>query len=273
MLHGAVPGGAGNCVRCRWFVTEPRYVDALRAHFNNVSYHLAETAKEAKVHEDALEKLKERRYTAEQANEVFSEQTEYLKAERLWESSLTKVDQLANDLTATYRLVRRCMVLIERDRENGKGAQQLVAVGGLHDLRMAFEDTQSELLQLAGVCLDAELYPDESPGKAVVRRSQFLDSALYREGVQPVFLTLSEAEQLRLGNRFMSHLAALAKPEDPGLGLRRVVDIMDAGRSLEEIGIVDDMVGMLETELRRPLLRVADITLEPRRKRIPETIQ
>jgi hypothetical protein len=271
-LYDAVPGGAGNCVRCRWFVTEPRYIDALRSHFNNVSYHLAEAAKEAKTYEDALEKLKTRRYAAEQAKEAFSEQAEYLKTERLWESSLAKVDQLANDLTATYRLIRRCMTLIERDRENANGAQQLVAVGGLHDLRMAFEDTQSELLQLAGVCLDAELYPDESPGKAVVRRSQFLDSALYREGVQPVFLTLTEAEQLRLGNRFMSQLAAQARPDDPGLGLRRVVDILETGRSLEEIGVVDDMVEMLETELRSPLMRVSDITQEPRRRRIPEPV-
>ncbi len=157
ILYQAVPGGAGNCVRCRWFVTEPRYIDALRAHFNNVSYHLAEAAKEAKSHEERLETLKTRRYAAEQAATAFTEQAAYLRVERLWESSLTKVDQFANDLTATYRLIRRCMGLIEGDRENARDAQQLVAVGGLHDLRMAFEDTQSELLQLAGVCLDAEL--------------------------------------------------------------------------------------------------------------------
>jgi hypothetical protein len=272
-VYQPVPGGAGNCVRCRWFVTEPRYIDSLRAHFNNVSYHLAEAAKEAKNHEEFLGKLKARRYAAEQAREVFSEQADYLKTERLWESSLAKADQLANDLTATYRLIRRCMALIERDRDNAKGAQQLVAVGGLQDLQVAFEDTQSELLQLAGVCLDAELYPDESPGKAVVRRSQFLDSALYREGVQPVFLTLSEDQQLRLGNRFMSHLATMAIPDDPGLGLRRVVDTLEAGRSLAEIGVVHDMVEMLETELRAPLMRISDITQTPTRRRIPELVK
>jgi hypothetical protein len=260
-------------VRCRWFVTEPRYIDALRAHFNNVSYHLAEAAKTAKSQEEKLEELKARRYAAEQAAVVFADQAEYLRVERLWETSLAKTDQLANDLTATYRLIRRCMALIERDRDNAKGAQQLVAVGALKDLQIAFEDTQSELLQLAGICLDAELYPDESPGKAVVRRSQFLDSALYREGVQPIFLTLSEDEQLRLGNRFMSHLAALANPDDPGVGLRRVVNTLEAGRRLEEIGVVDDMVEMLETELRAPLMRVSDITQAPRQHRIPELVQ
>ena len=273
-VYQTVPGGAGNCVRCRWFVTEPRYLDALRAHFNNVSYHLAEAAKVAKSREEKLEAFKMRRYAAEQAAMPFVEQAEYLRAERLWESSLAIVDQLANDLTATYRLVRRCIALIEQVRENDKGAQQLVAVGGLQDLRMAFDDTQSELLQLSGVCLDAEIYPDECPGKFVVRRSQFLDSALYREGVQPIFLTLSEEEQLRLGNRFMSQLADMAKPDDHILGLRQVVDTLEAGRSLAEIGIVDDMVEMLETALHRPLLRVSDITQRPpRRIRIAEKVQ
>ncbi|MBA4062576.1 MAG: integrase [Isosphaera sp.] len=272
-IYDAVPGGPGNCVRCRWFVTEPRYIDALRAHFNNVSYHLAEAAKEAKAHEESMDRLKVRRYAAEQAQQVFAEQADYLKTERLWESSLVKVDQLANDLTATYRLIRRCMALIERDRENARDTQQLVAAGALQDLQMAFEDTQSELLHLAGVCLDAELYPDESPGKAIVRRSQFLDSALYREGLQPIFLSLSEAEQLRLGNRFMRHLAAMVRPENPDLGLRRVVDTLEAGRSLEEIGIIDDMINMLETELRAPLMRVSDITQAPRKRRIPELVK
>ena len=76
------PAVPGNCVRCRWFVTEPRYIDALRAHFNNVSYHLAEAAKEAKSHEEKLETLKTRRYTAEQAAVVFTEQAEYLRVGR-----------------------------------------------------------------------------------------------------------------------------------------------------------------------------------------------
>lgn len=128
---------------------------------------------------------------------------------------------------------------------------------------MAFEDTTSELLQLAGVCLDAEVYPDENPGKAVVRRSQLLDSALYREGVQPVFMTLSEGEQLRLGNRFMQHLARLAQPNNPALGLRRVVGVMESGRRLAELGIEDDLVELLESELRCSLAHIRDFALPP----------
>lgn len=258
-----VSGGAGNCVRCRWFVTEPRYLDALRAHFNNLSYHLGEQARTAQSHEQTLNALGARRIDAERMGTLFEGQAEYLRIERLWESSLAKTDQLANDVTATFRLIKRCFGLIEQARQDGAGRRQLVAVGSPQDVRVAFEDTDSELLQLAGVCLDAEIYPDEDPGKAVVRRSQLLDSALYREGVQPVFMSLTEIEQLRLGNRLMEHMANVTQPGDSALGLRKVVGLIDAGRRLAELGLADDAIELLETELRRPLARISDFTLAP----------
>jgi len=104
-IYAAVPGGAGNCVRCRWFVTEPHYIDALRAHFNNVSYRLAEAARNAKERESELDALKLLRLAAERAGLPFAELQDYLKAERVWESAMSVVDQLANDLTATFRLI------------------------------------------------------------------------------------------------------------------------------------------------------------------------
>lgn len=262
-VYATVPGGAGNCVRCRWFITEPRYLDSIRAHFNNLSYHLAEDAKVAKGLEEKLGAIKAKRYQAEQANVPFIDQAEFLRVERLWESAVSKTDQIANDLTATFRLIKRCFELIEQSAKDGNGRQQLVAVGGLQDLKMVFEETQSELLQLSGICHDAELYPDENPGEAIVRRSQFLDSALYREGVQPVFMTLSKEEQLRLGNRFMDHLAILAQPEDPILGLRRVIGVIESGHSLVELGLQEDISTLLESELNRPLARVFDLAVKP----------
>ncbi|PMG46310.1 integrase family protein, partial [Shewanella sp. 10N.286.52.B9] len=37
-IYGSVPHGAENCIRCRWFITEARYLPALNAHFNQLSY-------------------------------------------------------------------------------------------------------------------------------------------------------------------------------------------------------------------------------------------
>ena len=261
--YSPVAGGAGNCVRCRWFVTEPRFLDALRAHFNNVSYHLGEAARSAKVHEQTLDTLIASRAAAERTGQPFTRQNELLRLERLWETALAKVDQLANDLSATYRLVKRCYDVMAQVHEDAAGKQQLVAVGGVQDLRIAFEETNSELLALAGVCADAEIYPDEDPAQAIVRRSQILDSALYREGMQPVFMTLSEAEQLRLGNRFMEDLSRLARPDNPALGLKNVVGVIESGRSLAVLGLADHVKELLESNLKPAIASVSQLLQEP----------
>ncbi|MEC5208745.1 hypothetical protein QF022_003701 [Vogesella perlucida] len=249
-VYAPVPGGAGNCIRCRWFITEPHYLDALRAHFNNISYQMVEAAKVAKKHETQMESLKEKRYQAELADMPFMGQAALVNASTLWESAITKTDELGHDLIATFRLIKRCFNLIEQSSQEDKTKQQIVAVGGLQDLKLAFESTQSELLQLSGVCQDAELYPDENPREAVFRRSQLLDSALYRDGYRPVFAQLTRDEQLQIGNRFMDHLALLAQPGSPKEGLRQVVGMIETGRSLSEIGLEEDWVSLLEPTLQ-----------------------
>lgn len=258
-VYAPVPGGAGNCIRCRWFVTEPHFIDALRAHFNNLSYHMVEAARAAKKHEVQMEMLKAKRYQAELTDTPFTEQAELVRASTFWESAITKIDELGHDMIATFRLIKRCFDLIERATKEGKAKQQIVAVGGMQDLKLVFENTQSELLQLSGICVDAELYPDENSGEAVFRRSQLLDSALYRDGYRPVFAQLSRDEQLRLGNRFMDHLAVLAQPDDPGQGLRRVVGMVEAGRSLADLGLEDDWASLFEPELNHLRARVYDV--------------
>ena len=181
---------------------------------------------------------------------------------------MSRTDQLANDLLATYRLITRCVALLDETRQSGMSQQQLVAVGGLQDVHVGFREVSSELLELAGVCLDAEIYPDETPGKAVIRRSQLLDSALYREGLQPVFMSLKEDEQLRIGNRWLQDLSRLARAKDLDAGLEQVVGVFETGRKLAEIGLAENAVELLEASIKRPLVRVSDMTMFncPRRK-------
>lgn len=111
---------------------------------------------------------------------------------------------------------------------------QLVAAGTVGDVNIAFEEIESELLQLTGVCENAEVYSDLEPGKAVFRRSQLLDAVLYRDAQPPIFMLLSEQEQLLAGNAFMRRLAQQINPGNPALGQREVIRLMDAGLSLSQ---------------------------------------
>lgn len=256
--YGPVPGGSRNCVRCRWFVTESHYLPALAAHFNTIAYHFDEARNECLAREEALHELKKQRADAEEARRPFALMETCRQAERVWESAMKRFSDLAEDLVACYRLIVRCQNALDAAKGNGT---QLVAAGTVADVQLAFEETESELLQLVGVCESAEVYPDLEPGKAVFRRSQLLDAVLYREKLPPVFMLLSEQDQLRLANAFVHRLSHQMNPANPALGQREVIRLMDAGERLSDrLGI--DLSTLLPRAKQVHSIRVVPIKLE-----------
>lgn len=229
--YGPVPGGCRNCVRCRWFITEPHYLPALAAHFNTLAYHFDEARNTCLAREGELLDMKKKKADAEDAAQPFTLLESYRKAERLWESAMKRFSDLAEDLVACWRIIERCKAALEGSDGH---AIKLVAAGTTCEVRIAFEETESELLQLVGLCENVEVYPDLEPGKAVFRRSQLLDAMLYREKTSPVFMLLSEQEQLTVGNAFMRRMAHQMNPENPVLGQRQVIHLIDAGKSLSQ---------------------------------------
>jgi hypothetical protein len=241
--YGPVPGGSRNCVRCRWFVTEPHHLPALAAHFNTLAYHFDEARNACLTRENELQDLKKQKADAEDAGQPFARMKAYRLAERVWESAMKRFSDLAEDLVACWRLIERCKAALEAPQGD---TMLLVAAGTVSDVHVAFEETESELLQISGVCENAEVYLDLEPGKAVFRRSQLLDAVLYRDDLPPVFMLLSESEQLLAGNAFMRRLAQQMNPTNLELGQRQVIRLMDAGMSLSQhFGI--DLAALLPT--------------------------
>lgn len=224
-----VPGGSRNCIRCRWFVTEPHFLPALAAHFNTAAYHFDEARNNAMDCEHKLQQLRREKANHEAKGGVYTDLQAFLQAERLSESSMKKFSDRAEDLVACWRLIERCKYLLNAEPPDGV---QLLVQGTVTDVKALFEETESELLQLCGVCDSIELYPDLDASKAVIRRSQLLDSALLNDGLPPMFLKLSEEDQLKVGNAFMRRLSRVAEPSDLYLGQRAVVGIVDAGGKL-----------------------------------------
>jgi len=235
-IFGPIPGGPRNCVRCRWFVTEPHYVPALAAHLGNICYHLDE-ARNVSIKQDAvLQDLKKQKVEAEKSQIPFMKAADMHAAERLWESAITKFSGLAEDMASCWDLIKRCNAVA--DNSTGDSTS-LVTVGSSMDVNAAFEEVESELLQLSGVCQNVEIYPDLEPGKAIFRRSQLLDAALNNESIQPVFMYLSEEEQLKYGNLFMRRLVNQSDNANPLIGMRKVCGLIDAGKNLSDFIGVD----------------------------------
>lgn len=231
-----VPGGSRNCPRCRWFATQPQYLPSLVATFNNHAYHFDEARNSCMAAEERLQEMRRLKFEVEASGQPFQRMADFLEHERVYEGAMKKFSDLAETLVATWRLIERCTTLLKEGLANGN---QLVAVGDVNDVAVAFEETESELLQLSGVCEGVEVYPDLDAGKAVFRRSQLLDLALCREGSVPVFMTMSEADQLACGNAFMRQLANQVSPNNVQLGMRRVVELMDSGEQLGQMLGID----------------------------------
>lgn len=246
-----VPGGSRNCVRCRWFLTQPQYLPSLVTTFNNHAYHFDEARNSCLTAEERLQDMRRTKFEVEASGVPFPRMSELLELERVYEAAMKRFSDMAETLVATWRLIDRCSAALKAELGDGN---QLIAVGAMTDVSIAFDDTESELLQLSGVCEGVEVYPDLEAGKAVFRRSQLLDLALMREGTSPVFITMSEEDQLACGNAFMRQLANQASPANVQLGVRQVVQLMDAG---ERVGY---MLGLdLATLIPTPVGKVAKV--------------
>lgn len=228
--YAPVRGGARNCGACRWLVTEPHYLPQWVAHYNNVSYQVHEVAKRFRSHEDRLTVLRTSRYEAQLAGRPFTGQAEIEELARLHEGAAAETDRLLADARDAIAMIIRLQDLLKASRG---ASQQLVAAGDIADMKCVLEETSSELLQLAGICEDAEVYPDLGVGKAVVRRSQFLDQMLAREGQPPIFLTLDEQTQHTVGNRLLREMARAADCLNPVRGLRLVTAAIERSEHLD----------------------------------------
>lgn len=115
-----------------------------------------------------------------------------------------------------------------------EGMQQLVPFGDGGELKAVLEATDSELLQISGVCQNAEFFPEEDIGNAVYRQAEYCDATLILEKKSAVFLLFNEKEKLVATNAFLRNLAVQMNPENPWLGKRDVIALIDAKKSLSE---------------------------------------
>jgi hypothetical protein len=164
-------------------------------------------------------------------NEPFAHNRQMLDAERRRGAAMQKLEELAEDVAAVHRTIERVIAL----PDNAEGSMVLVAQGDLLTVHSVIEDIDSELLQLAGVVADLEMYADLDAGTAIYEYAHLMDAAFEREGQTPILARLSEKEKLVCANSIMRRLENTANPDNPILGRRRVVEIMDRGESLEKL--------------------------------------
>ncbi|MDE1318345.1 integrase family protein [Vibrio aestuarianus] len=236
-IYGSVPHGSENCIRCRWFITEARYLPALNAHFNQLSYKAHQAANLSVEIEGELEALKDEQFFCEEQGKPFIKHDELQALQRRYEKQQVEADEYAKDWIACFELINK-IIRVEEARHEDDTKDKLIAVGSEQDVSHAlkFIETNSELLHLSLLCDDAEFYPDlqdelrKTP--AIQKRSMQLSRVLMKKGFEPIFMEMDDKQQLIAANAMLRQMAKIADPDDKLEGYRKVASYIEAGEYL-----------------------------------------
>jgi hypothetical protein len=259
-IYSSVPHGSENCVRCRWFITDARYLPALNAHLNFMSYKAHEAANLAVKLEGDIEAMNERKYEAECEGKPFTQHNELQTLQRRYEKQLVEADEYTKDWIETFNLIRR-LIEIEQGRTESDTTNKLVAVGSESDIKVGFIETDSELLQLALLCEDAEFYPDmlddvkKTP--VIQNRTQNLSRIMMRKGFMPQLLMLDQEQQLIAANAMMRQMALQANPTDKLDGYKQVADYLELGKFMQDSKLIEDGIKTLENNMNQHVLKLS----------------
>ncbi|MGY5763260.1 gamma-mobile-trio integrase GmtZ, partial [Vibrio cincinnatiensis] len=197
-VYASVPHGPENCPRCRWFITEARYLPVLNAHFNQLSYKAHQAANLSVEIEGELEALKDEQFFCEEQGKPFIKHDELQALQRRWEKQQVEASEYAEDWVACFELIQK-IIRVEETRNEDDTKDKLIAVGSEQDVSHAlkFIETDSELLHLSLLCDDAEFYPDlqdelrKTP--AIEKRSRQLSRVLMKNLITTNFKLTKES--------------------------------------------------------------------------------
>jgi len=245
--YAPTPGGPRNCVRCRFFITGPAFLGGLVAHFNAVGVQLAAAAERFRTREVTLRRLEDEVAATESSARRSTLMADLHAAQDHHQRDMLKVDELAHNLHAIYRLTERCRAIVATAKSHpSSGKLNLVLAGGQADLEAAIElTTDFELMN--AVCQTARIYPGNDPTLANLRRARILDAMLARSGRRPVFSTLSEEEALVVGNEFVNLLIRR-------LGQADAVALVEGKRMMNAAGIAQDIEALLRRQAAEPFV-------------------
>ena len=260
-IYGPVPHGLENCPRCRWFITDARYLPALVAHLNMLSYRASQVSSLAVEIEQERDELLNEMYFAELEKRPFLLQAELQQAERRYEKQIKEADEYAKDLVSCFQLISK-IVAIEEGRDTEDSTTKLVAVGSLEDIHqpISFIETSSELWQISQLCENAEIYADLTDElratPAIEKRSRALNRLLMQGGYAPILMGMDDRLQLIAGNAMMRSMALTLSPKDQMEGFREVSNLLEAGEGLK---LLPAAMEQLERVTKQPVAKLSDL--------------
>ncbi len=216
--------GMQNCPRCRHFITGPMFLGGLLSQWNEISLRMtllseryADFDTQIKVLELEVQKFDEEEYDLVQAGVTFDgkarngARVEIRKLQSEQESTAKKMDMFLCDLQALTKHINECREIISRnEKSNPRDTELMLVVQESHEIDIDIEDT-SLFQQLHEVCINATIFQSATADFAVPRRSLMLDKMALMNDLRPGMCSLTEKEQLLLGNQVTKFLFGRVK--------------------------------------------------------------
>ncbi len=251
-IHGPVPNGSENCVRCRWFITDATKLPELTRHFNMIGYKTHIVANQASELNNQIEQLKDKKYECEINYIPFTEESTLAILQRRYEKQIVEADELTKDWISTYRLINK-IISIEKNRLKKDTKDKLIAVGKVEDLipKIKFIDVKSELSHLSILCDEAEYFPeiyDEIRKTHAIEKRTINLSKIFLKINKPIFMELDEDQQFIIGNAIMRRMAKLTGLKDKFESFEVVGNYLETGKYLSDKNLLDQTLKELSFE-------------------------
>lgn len=225
-VWSAVPAGylgMQNCTRCRHFVTGPMFLGGLLSLWNEISLRLTflseqylDFEKEISDCDARTAALDDLDYDMEQIGSEFDSSTsrerielEKNKLESEKEQVAKKMDMFLCDMQSLTKQINDCKAMISEQASDNDDQVRLV-VHDQNEIMIEIEET-SLFQQLNEVCVNASIFQSASADFATPRRSQMFDNMALLNRIRPSLCSLSEKEQLAVGNQISKFLLGRLK--------------------------------------------------------------
>jgi hypothetical protein len=235
--YQAVPGGATNCARCRFFMTGPAFLFGLEAHVNDLAYRLKKSSFTFEKAQEKFDTLADAHADALGGGSPFHRQRDLEIAETSFESATAEVDGIALSLQAAYALTEQCLRIATQT--NGDGVS-LVVAGGTDQLEAVLSEGH-EFEQLNRICVNATLFDGlninwQQPN---LERARLFDRMLRNSGHEPRFSLLDDDDALQVANAMGQFLYAR-------LDANTVHALVDGRTTLRAVGLDKAFVSQLD---------------------------
>ncbi len=237
--YQSVPGGASNCVRCRFFISGPAFLFGLEAHVGELAYRLKKASYAFERAQDRFDTLSDAYAEALEAGEPFHRGRELETAEAALEASTATVDGIALSLQAAYALTEQCVRISNQPAEST--GVTLVAVGGIKQVEAVLSECH-DFEQLHRVCLSATFFDGlninwQQPN---LERARLFDRMLRASGHDTRISLLDDEDALRIVNAMGQFLYSRLDKD-------LVHDLVDGRTTLRAIGMEKAFLAQLET--------------------------